>query len=387
MKKAHYLVLLFFSLLLLFYPNVSYAEESIEEQTIQAQKESLGIGEFLKKAEEYTKEVFGDTDYNTLFEEAISGNIDNKKLGNSILNLLGKETLSSVRTIGIIIVIIVIHSIVKSISDHLENKSIAQLTYYVQYILIVTLIMSSFADILSMVKDTIQNLVAFSNLLIPILMTLILTTGNIASVGMLQPILLFMITFIGNLVNQILIPILLVSTVLAIISKVSDRIALDRFSKFFKSSIVWALGVILTLFVSLVSLEGTLSSSVDGVTAKTTKAAVSSFIPVVGKILGDAVDTVIGCTSILKNAVGVVGVITILGICILPVIKLVLLMATYYIGADICEPIADEKIVKLLEQVGDTFKILLAILCSISVLLIIGTTLVMKISNSGLMYR
>ncbi len=387
MKKAHYLVLLFFSLLLLFYPNVSYAEESIEEQTIQAQKESLGIGEFLKKAEEYTKEVFGDTDYNTLFEEAISGNIDNKKLGNSILNLLGKETLSSVRTIGIIIVIIVIHSIVKSISDHLENKSIAQLTYYVQYILIVTLIMSSFADILSMVKDTIQNLVAFSNLLIPILMALILTTGNIASVGMLQPILLFMITFIGNLVNQILIPILLVSTVLAIISKVSDRIALDRFSKFFKSSIVWALGVILTLFVSLVSLEGTLSSSVDGVTAKTTKAAVSSFIPVVGKILGDAVDTVIGCTSILKNAVGVVGVITILGICILPVIKLVLLMATYYIGAAICEPIADEKIVKLLEQVGDTFKILLAILCSISVLLIIGTTLVMKISNSGLMYR
>ena len=387
MKKAHYLVLLFLSLLLLFYPNVSYAEESIEEQTIQAQKESLGIGEFLKKAEEYTKEVFGDTDYNTLFEEAISGNIDNKKLGNSILNLLGKETLSSVRTIGIIIVIIVIHSIVKSISDHLENKSIAQLTYYVQYILIVTLIMSSFADILSMVKDTIQNLVAFSNLLIPILMTLILTTGNIASVGMLQPILLFIITFIGNLVNQILIPILLVSTVLAIISKVSDRIALDRFSKFFKSSIVWALGVILTLFVSLVSLEGTLSSSVDGVTAKTTKAAVSSFIPVVGKILGDAVDTVIGCTSILKNAVGVVGVITILGICILPVIKLVLLMATYYIGAAICEPIADEKIVKLLEQVGDTFKILLAILCSISVLLIIGTTLVMKISNSGLMYR
>ena len=387
MKKAHYLVLLFFSLLLLFYPNISYAEQSIEEQTIQAQKESLGIGEFLKKAEEYTKEVFGDTDYNTLFEEAISGNIDNKKLGNSILNLLGKETLSSVRTIGIIIVIIVIHSIVKSISDHLENKSIAQLTYYVQYILIVTLIMSSFADILSMVKDTIQNLVAFSNLLIPILMTLILTTGNIASVGMLQPILLFMITFIGNLVNQILIPILLVSTVLAIISKVSDRIALDRFSKFFKSSIVWALGVILTLFVSLVSLEGTLSSSVDGVTAKTTKAAVSSFIPVVGKILGDAVDTVIGCTSILKNAVGVVGVISILGICILPVIKLVLLMATYYIGAAICEPIADEKIVKLLEQVGDTFKILLAILCSISVLLIIGTTLVMKISNSGLMYR
>ena len=114
---------------------------------------------------------------------------------------------------------------------------------------------------------------------------------------------------------------------------------------------------------------------------------VSSAIPVVGKILGDAVDSVIGCTSILKNAVGVVGVIVIIGICITPIIKLVLLMATYYIGSAICEPIADEKIVKLLSQIGDTFKILLAILCSLSVLLIVGTTLVMKISNSSIMYR
>ena len=169
--------------------------------------------------------------------------------------------------------------------------------------------------------------------------------------------------------------------------KISDRIQLDKLSKFFKSSVVWILGVILTLFVGVISLEGSLSSSVDGITAKTAKAAVSSFIPVVGKILGDAVDTVIGCTSILKNAVGIVGVVVILGICILPIIKLVLLMITYYIGSAICQPIADKKIIELLSQIGDTFKILLAILCSVSVMLIIGTTLVMKISNSGLMYR
>ena len=59
-------------------------------------------------------------------------------------------------------VIIVIHSILKSISDGLENKSISQITYYVQYILIVTLVMSNFSDIIKLTKDTIQNLVGFS---------------------------------------------------------------------------------------------------------------------------------------------------------------------------------------------------------------------------------
>ena len=387
MKKIIWGILVL--LLLCIFQTNSYAEDvdTISEEVINTQKSSLNIGGFINAAKDYTKDVFEDTDYNDLLNSAIKGEVDNKELGNSILVKIGKETLSSIRTIGIIIIVIVIHSIMKSISEGLENKSVAQITYYVQYILIATLIMTNFADIITMVKDSINNLVQFANLLVPILMTLILTTGSIASVNVLQPILLFLITFIGNFINGILIPILLVSTAIGIVSKVSDRIPLDRLSKFLKSSIIWVLSVVLTLFVSLVSIEGSLSSSVDGITAKTTKAAVSSFIPVVGKILGDAVDTVIGCTSILKNAVGVIGVIVIIGICITPIIKLTLLMGTYYIGAAICQPIADEKIIKLLEQMGDTFKILLGILCSVSVMLIIGTTLVMKISNSGLMYR
>lgn len=162
---------------------------------------------------------------------------------------------------------------------------------------------------------------------------------------------------------------------------------MDKLAKFFHSSATWILGVVLTLFVGLVSLEGSLTSSVDGITAKTTKAAVSSFVPVVGKILGDAVDTVIGCSSILKNAVGVVGFIVILGICIGPILKLAILMALYYLTAAICQPIADEAITKLLEQMGKTFQVLLGILCSISVMLLIGVALVIKISNAGLMYR
>lgn len=143
----------------------------------------------------------------------------------------------------------------------------------------------------------------------------------------------------------------------------------------------------LTIFVGLLSLEGTLSSSVDGLTAKTAKAAVSNFIPVVGKVLGDSIDTVLGCASILKNAIGIIGVIVIVGICVTPILKLTALTILYNLGAALCQPIADEKIVKLLEQMGGTFKVLLAITCSVAVMLMIGVTLIIKISNSGLMYR
>ena len=107
------------------------------------------------------------------------------------------------------------------------------------------------------------------------------------------------------------------------------------------------------------------------------------------KKLGDSVESIVveASKNILKNAIGIIGVLVVVGICILPIIKLLLIMATYYIGSAICEPIADKKITSLLSQIGDTYKTLLAIMCSISVILIIGITLVLKISNTGLMYN
>lgn len=381
----------FIFLSILLYSKTIYATDTqtdiSQEEILQGQKDSLNISSFIKETQKYTQGTFEELNMGELFSSAITGNIDNETIFKTIANMVGKEVIDCIKTLGSIVIIIVIHSILKSISEGLENKSISQITYYVQYILIVTLIMTNFADILSMVRTSINSLVGFMNSLVPLLITLMLTTGNIASAGIIEPIILFIITFIGNFITSVLIPFILISNVLGIVSKISPRIQVDKLSKFFNSSVVWILGIVLTIFVGILSVEGSLSSTVDGITAKTAKAAVSNFIPVVGKILGDAVDTVIGCSNVLKNAVGIVGVIVIICICIGPIIKLAVLMALYYLAGAICQPIADEKIVKLLEQMGDTFKMLLAIMCSVSVMLIVGTTLVIKITNSGLMYR
>lgn len=354
--------------------------ENYENQIINTQKQNLGIQEFIEQSQKYTKKSMPEIDLNNLLTTAISGGIDNVKLLKLLLGILGKEVLNSAAILSSIIVIIVIHSILKNISDGLGNTGVSQVAYYVQYIMIVTLVMTSFSQIIIMVKESIQNLVSFINLLIPILITLMVTTGNMISATTIEPIILLMITVIGNFIVNIVIPIVLISTALGIVSQISDKVQIDKLAKFFKSSTVWVLGVILTLFVGVASLEGSLSSSIDGVTAKTTKAAVSNFIPVVGKILGDAVDTVMGCSVILKNALGMVGVIIIIGICIIPITKLVTLMTMYYLGSALCQPIADGKIIKLLGHMGDTFKLLLAILSSVSVMLIIGVTIIVKIS-------
>lgn len=364
--------------------NSSYASG---EETLKEQQEEFKIQDFIKNAEQYTGEAFEDININELLNNAIKGEVDNSTLFKKILNLLGAEVTTNVKAIVSILAIIIIHSILKSISESLENDGIAKLIYYVQYILIVTIIMSNLTDIVKLVQSTTSNLVAFMNMLIPLLITLMMYTGSITTSSMVEPIILFVINFIGNIIQDLIIPLVLIFTSLVVISKISDKVQIDKLSKFLKSGIVWFLGIVLTVFVGVVSLEGTLSSSVDGITAKTTKAVVSSAIPVVGKILGDAVDTILGCGIVLKNAVGLVGVIIVVGICIMPIIKLSIFTISYKLLSTVVQPVADEKIVSLLDQIGDIFKIFLGILCAITFMLIIGTTLVLKMSNSSMMYR
>ncbi len=382
MKK---LITIFAILICIFSTSISKADT--EDDVINSQMDSFNISNFIDEANKYSNDILKDIDIQELLNNAIKGELDTNQLLKNIFPLLGTEIKESLKVMGSILIIVLIHSVLKSISDNLNNKSVAQITYYVQYILIATVIMTNFSSIITLSKEAVGNMISFIQLLFPLLMTLMLASGSVVSVNLVQPIILFIINLISNIFQSIIIPIILVGTALAIVSKISDRIQIDKLSKFLKSSSVWVIGILLTIFVGVLSIEGTLGSSVDGITAKTAKAAVSSFIPVVGKVLGDAVDTVIGCSAILKNAIGIVGVIVVIAICITPILKLAIITIIYHLTAALCEPIADSKIVSLITQMADTFKILLAILCSISVMLIIGITLVINISNTGLMYR
>ena len=385
MKKILLHIIIIFFIAIFFTSKVN--AESLTTQMIQEEKGNFGINDFINETKKYTDDFFEDMNISDTLNSAIIGKVDNNKILKKILKIFGKEIVSSLKTIIAVLTIVLIHSIIKAVADNLETSNISKTIYYAQYILIVTIVMSNFSDLILSITNTIHNLVGFMNSLVPLLITLMIYTGNIATSSLLEPIILFIIEFIANIVVTLILPAVSIITALIIVTKLSDKVQIGKLAKFLKSSIVWFLGIMLTVFVGVVSLEGTLASSVDGITAKTAKATVSSMIPVVGKILGDSVDSVLGCGLVLKNALGVVGVIIIIGICALPLIKLSILTIMYSLSSAIIEPLADEKIVKLLEDFSDIFKLLLGIMCAVSVLLIIGTTLVIKISNSGMMYR
>ena len=357
------------------------------DELLNSEANSLGINKFLESAEKYTKNNFSNLNLKELFYDSLTGNIGKSIRHIGLIDVFCNEISPIINMVITVFVVIIIHSIFKAITDGLKNKSASNIIYFIQYLIIITIVINSYVSILSITKTSIENIIEFMNILLPFITTLMLTTGMITTTSAIEPILLFMINFIGLFINSFIIPFLLLSITISIISNISDKTSLNRLANFLKSSIVWSLGIVLTIFAASLSLEGTITSTVDGITAKTAKAAVSSFIPVVGKIMGDTVDSVIGCGNILKNSVGFIGIIIIIGIVAIPIIRISILWISFKMTSAISEVIADEKIVNLIDQLADSYKILLAILFSVSIMFIIGITIVIKITNSGLMYR
>ncbi len=130
-----------------------------------------------------------------------------------------------------------------------------------------------------------------------------------------------------------------------------------------------------------------MASNVDGITAKTAKTVVSTVIPVIGKALSDATDSVIGAASITKNAIGVIGIVVILSITLGPIIKVLVMMIMYNISSAVIEPITDKRIAKCMSDVGDAIKIVFSLMATVCMLFIISTTIMIKVSNFSIMYQ
>ena len=263
----------------------TYATD-LTTQMIKEEQKNFGISDFIDETDKYTTDFFKDINITEMLNSAITGKVDNSTILKRILNIFGKEIVSSLKTLVGVLVIVLIHSILKTVADNLETSNISKIIYYVQYILIVTLIMSNFSSLIQSITNTINNLVGFMNTLVPLLITLMVYTGSITTGGLLEPIILFIVQFIGNIIVSLIMPAISAITALMIISKLSDKVQIGKLANFMKSSIIWILGIILTVFVGVISLEGTLTSSVDGITAKTAKTAVSSIIPVVRQDFG-----------------------------------------------------------------------------------------------------
>lgn len=371
-QKRKFLILVNILIIIaILFGNFIFAETM---QDIENQKKVINLDSFIKSVEKFSNSDITGVDVKEIASNLMSGKqaLDSKDILKNLLGIFNKEIKSALSLFAKLILIVIIMAFLINLQNESEQSNVSKIAMYAAYSLITIIILTSFIDIINMFKNTIISLMSFVELIIPFLMTLLITTGSISTVSMVQPIMLFIIEIIGFLVVNIVVPLLLISLAFNIVNTISEKVKMDEMAKLFSNASMWIMGIVMTLFIGVLSIEGGISSTIDGIGGKTAKAAVS-VIPVVGKFVGDALDGVMGASIILKDVLGVIGIIVIICIVALPIIKMIIIMLMYYFVAAIIEPITDDKTKKCFKYVGDTYRTMLGILIMVSIMFIIST--------------
>ena len=188
---------------------------------------------------------------------------------------------------------------------------------------------------------------------------------------------------ISQIAATILTPLLCIYLAICIVGALNPTLHLENVAETIKKAAIWIIGLLLTIFVALLSVQSLVSNSADNVATKTTKFFIGSLIPVFGSALSDVFNSVQGCVGFMKQATGSFGVVV--SICtFLPiVIEILAMMLVVNLSQMVGNILGVDKLARLLKSVSSMLSLLLGLILCFAVMIILSTTIIMLLSMGG----
>lgn len=244
---------------------------------------------------------------------------------------------------------------------------------------VVTPLVTCINDAANVLKGSSEFMLAC----VPVVTGIMVAAGQPAQASSWNLLMLTAGNAVSVLAADFLVPLLNILLAMSVVSSVSPGIKLSGICSALNKAAKWIIGLCMTLFTSLVTMHSIAASSIDRTGSKAVKFVVSSFVPVVGNALGEAMNTVNGCIKMLKSGVCAFGLLAGIFIFLPIVIECILWIIMLNICSGIGQMFGLDEVTSLLKSSADvTSTILAVLLCSITVL-IISTALMLIIGGAS----
>ncbi len=388
MRKVIFMAII--SLLIVWTP--IFADESIDS-ILNKQINILDLSEPEKAIDKVKSEednpYLQEFNIKTSMVDAVTGkqNIRPMKILRGVMNLTFGEIDVYLSLMGRLIILGIFSTVLSTLGSSFQSKSTSEVAFYVCYIVLILALTESFMIAMNIAHKTIEQMAMTMQASVPVMVTLLISTGNMASGSIFQPVVISSIQIGTAIIKNTVLPLVFFVSVLQIISNLSEDFKIDALVELAYSVIKWILRGIVTLFVGIMGIHGLTAPFIDGTLNKAAKSMTSAFIPVVGEALSGTVDLVMNCGVIVKNSYTVGIIIVLLLICVVPLIKVFLCMVVYQITAAIIEPISNKRIAKSMSGMGRATGYLLGTLTTVMVLFILNMLILVGASNITAMMR
>ena len=365
-------------------------DKTLEEQlseSIENQLEKFDFNSFqesLDNLNSQQKSIFGSDSFLTKVKKLIKGEgfDDGFNIFNVILELFFEGIVDFIPLLASVVGIAIVSSFMTQIKPSgVSFKSLGDIIHFVCYSVIIILVITSCISVFKNASSTITSIKTQMELIFPILLTIITAIGGANTSAVYQPSVLFLTNGIVHIFTGILLPIFIFIMIFNIISNISSNVKLDKFTSFFTSIFKWILGIVFTVFIAFLSLQGITASSIDGISIKTAKYAIKSYIPLLGGYLSDGFNVILASSVLIKNAIGTAGLLLVASLIIGPIVKILVLSLSLKLTSAILEPLTDNRISNFLYGIAKSLTLLIVCILGIAFMYIITVGLIMLTLN------
>ena len=374
--------LLVFVLCLIFMACPAYASAAeTDAEAIAADLDFSGVESFINSL---NNDLVDDFNLQNIWQDAKNGRLDLswQKIFNALWHRLWHEVTESAALLVQLVVLAVASLLLVNFQEMFPKSSIAIIARAVVYLVLMTIALQSFLLVGDMVKNTVDNMSGFVYALLPTLLTLMVAMGGVSSVGIFHPALLGAIGINVNIIKVAVVPLAYFSAALVVVSYITPKFDLSKMAKLCQNMAVGIITLMLTLFTAFLGILGLTGAAIEAA-----KSATGLFVPLVGKPLADAFDTVLSTALLIKNSVGVVGILVILIICALPIIKILVIAVIYRLAAALVQPLGDGALAEALHGLSNSLLVFFAVVAGLGLFFFFMLSITVGISDISMMMR
>ncbi len=269
----------------------------------------------------------------------------------------------------------------------ISNKSISKAARYTGLLMTMSLLVVDLQEHVAISNEVVGEMSGLMQGVFPLLIALLAALGGTSSSVFYQPAVMAAAGTMTTLVANITMPFAVSVAALTMVGGLSDSLRVSKLCKLFRQVADWTLGFGFTVFIGVMTVQGLSAAAVDGVSIRTAKYAMDNFIPIVGGMFADTVDTLVGCSLLIQNAIGVLGLLLLLGMLMVPLLRTVATMLLYRATAAILQPMSDSALCNAIGEYSEVFSLLFIIQLSVGAMFLLLIAQLLLVGNFTVMLR
>lgn len=268
-----------------------------------------------------------------------------------------------------------------------KGKGSGEMAENICFLALTAVMASDLKTYLTAAETAVVRMDEIMQALFPLLLTLLTAVGATSGAALFQPAIAAASGTMTTLVRQVSLPMALGVAVVTMLDHLSDKMRLKKLGGVLRSAATWTLGIAFTVFIGVTAMQGLTAGAADGVSIRAAKYAVDHFVPVVGGMFADTMDTLVGCSLLIKNALGVTGLMLLLTAGGLPMLRTLCAALMYRLCAALLQPVAQERVAGTLQGFSDVLTLLFVIQLSVGAMFLLLIAQVLAVGGATVMLR